>query len=89
MTKLISGIPPLGKPVLYTIGLCFVSLFLIYSMDVSTMSWLRKDIIDKVKYESLAEFPLAVTVDVLAPGKNTVDDRNCVATAQPGEQNND
>ena len=49
MTKLISGIPPVGKPILYTIGLCFVSLFLIYSMDVSTRTWLRRDIIDKVK----------------------------------------
>ena len=51
MTKLISGVPPLGKPILYIIGLCFVSLLLIYSMDVSTMTWLGRDIIDKVKYE--------------------------------------
>ena len=48
MTKLLSGIPPLGKPLLYTLGLCFVSLFLIYSMDVSTVSWLARDIIDMV-----------------------------------------
>ena len=53
MTKLISGIPPLGKPVLYTIGLCFVSLFLIYSMDVSNRSWLSRDIIDQVKYKEV------------------------------------
>ena len=53
MTKLISGVPPLGKPILYIIGLCFVSLLLIYSMDVSTMTWLGRDIIDKVKYEEV------------------------------------
>jgi len=49
MTKLISasGVPPLGKPILYIIGLCFVSLLLIYSMDVSIMTWLGRDIIDK------------------------------------------
>lgn len=50
MTKLISSIPPLGRPILYIFGLCFVSLFLIYSMDVSPMSYLSRDIIDKVKY---------------------------------------
>ena len=53
MTKLISGVPPFGKPILYIIGLCFVSLLLIYSMDVSTMTWLGRDIIDKVKYEEV------------------------------------